>query len=98
MQRLAAPATDLAHHRVKHRGERDADGHEDRTQGSRRSAGDQRDDAEPADDEREDTEHERHYCQRTRASVEDENPTAVVGDDEAARVGENLRLGWCGHA
>jgi len=97
VQWLAVAATNLAHYQVGHRREDEADSEEDRAQSSRGNARDERDKAETAYDERDHAEHECQYRQCTRAAVEDQNSTAVIGDDESAGVGEDPRFGRCAH-
>jgi hypothetical protein len=58
---------------------------------------DERDNAEPANDEGEHAENERGYSERTCAPVEDVDPTAVIGDDEPARIGEHPGFRSCVH-
>jgi hypothetical protein len=97
VQRLAAPRPDLANRDDGQHGEREADSKERRTQRARRHVRNERDKSESADDERDHAKDERECRQRPRAPVDDQHPSAVVGDQESARIGHDPGLGRRAH-
>lgn len=93
VQWLAAATTNLAHDDEEQHRKEDSDGEEYRAEDGRRNARNKSNGTEAADNEGQHAEHKCQYGQRAGAAVEDQNPAAVVCDDQSARVGQYSGLG-----